>query len=378
MLPGIPSKKANFKCFSAERYFDVFVVGKKMYALYSHADMPNQGAPSFLKCIDLDSFDGDFDSQPCCYEANVTGLRSICPGSNVLMISGWKPEVLSLDGFSSIYSEADRKLNPEWDDYGWVYYWGGKVYRGSDVSSLYKGIDIIDIKEQRVSSYLRLDIDYSKDWQGSLIFGERRSGNFLVYCLDRGMPVLDVSLAKYRQAFPEKSAIAFIEANLVYVLIADHLLVFDLVTAELVREVNYFKYPAMQAHMHAESMDANWACAGRLSVCNGEVVLSHGGVGGYSLYLAPFRDEPFVWLWSAGRGVVAKNQPGDLVFGLSGSIPIAWDKYTGEVVWDTKKPTATSKIAVGDQWVVFSQTAEYIQGHHWKKPYISLHRPAEE
>ncbi|WP_071870446.1 hypothetical protein [Atopomonas hussainii] len=378
MLPGIPSKKANFKRFSGGCAVDVCLLGETMYALYSLNSDTRRGPSSFLKRIDLDGFDGNFDGVPNSYEANVEGLRILSFANGFLMVGGWVPEVMTADCLTPVYSEIAGKLNPEWSDYGWVYCWAGLIYRGPHERERDKGIYVIDVERQCVVRHLDLDIDWSKAWQGSLIFGERQNGNFLVYCLDKQLPLLDVTLTRYRQSFPNKKLMACIEADLAYVLVADHLLVFDLVTGDLVRELNYINSPAMQAHIHTESMDANWACAGDLSVCNGEVVLSHAGVGGYSLYLAPFRDEPFVWLWSAGRDVTAKNHPGDLIFGLSGSIPMAWDKYTGEVVWDTKKPTATSRVTVGDQWVVFSQTSEYIQGHHWKKPYISPHRPKAE
>lgn len=377
MLPGIPPKKASFKRFSGDRCIDVCIIGRQMYVLYSCTEIPVQGAASFLKCIDLEVFDGDFDSQPNHYEANVTGLRSICPGSNVLMISGWKPEVLSLDELSPIYSETDRKLNPEWDDFGWVYYWDGRVYRGYE-NAQEKGVDVIDLKSQRIINKLDFYLQHSRSWNGSLIFGDRQNGNYLIYCLDTNRVILDVCLESYRQVGSSRWIVSCVESDFAYVLVDDHLLVFNLNTAELVREIKYLSFSAIQEHMRVENMDVAWACASTLSVYGGEVLLSNVGISGYVLYLAPFRDESFVWFWSAGQRVVARNSAGDLVFGLSGTIPMAWDKYTGEVVWDTKKPTATSKIAVGDQWVVFSQTSEYIQGHHWKKPYISPHRPKAE
>ncbi|MCJ8169302.1 hypothetical protein [Atopomonas sediminilitoris] len=378
MALGIPARKAIFSCLSGDRCIDVCLVGATMYVLYSLEDDWELGVSSYLKTIDLDHFDGIFECGPNDYKVQASSVRKVTFSNGHLLITGAMPEVLPLGGAAPVYSEVNCKIHPDWGERGWVYYWKGLVYRGFSLDAPHKGVYVVDPVRSKVLRHLSLDIPYSKSWDRSFLFGERRNGNFLIYCLDREQAILDVSLARYRQGFSNTQLTACIEADLAYVIAGGHLLVFDLVTASLVREINYLNFPELQAHILKEGICRDWVCASNLSVCDQEVVLTHASAGGYALYLAPFRDEPFVWFWSAGWGVNALNCSGDLVFGLTGTRPIAWDKYTGGVVWEVTKPTSTNSISVGEKWVVFSQTSEYLQGYHCKKPYISPHRPVKE
>lgn len=381
MLPGIPLKKPLFKSFKGGQAISFRIKGNVLYALYSLNDDPSLGPASFLKCVDLSGFDGDFASQPNVYELQGTeaGLRSVNIVNDSVLIWGMEPEVLALDGGSIIYSECGGPLNPAWDGLGWVYYWAGYVYRGFGVHSPGKGVDVVHPVENRVVEHLDLDIVFpTACWQGSLLAGERLSGGFAVYCFDRRKYILDVTLEEYPRERPDRAVHSTIDDGLVYLLVDGWLLVFDIEAGQLLREIKYIDFPKLQAHLLAESLNPAWAFADGISVCEREVVLSHSLTGGYLLYIAPFRAESIIWFWSAGRGVAARNCFGDLVFGLSGTVPMAWDKFTGEVVWDAKKPTATGSILVGEQSVIFCQLSGYIQCHQWKKTYISPHRPVEE
>jgi len=378
VLPGIPSKKAEFKSLTGRRPLEVCLHGSILYVLYCLNTDPALGPSSFLKKIDLNNFDGNFLRQPSVYAREVTtpGPRSLSIVDGALVICGASPEILSLDGSTVIYGEAGGRLNPVWNPGGWVHYWEGKVYRGYGYHVPEQGVDVIDIHAQAVIHHLDLDIRYSGSWQGELMYGERINGDFAVYSLREQRYLFELPLQHYRRAYPQCRVVSRLSEGLAYVLVGDTLLQVDVASGALLREINYLQFPEMQVHMHAERLSMADACASSISVCGASVVLTLFSIGGYALCLDLTTEQPRVWLWSAGRKVVAFNCQGDLIYGLSNAVPMAWDKYSGEVVWQTKNSTATNKIQVGDQWLVFSQGAGYIQCNHWAKPYISPHRPA--
>lgn len=377
MLPGIPQKKAQFKALMGQRPLDTCLSGMVLYVLYSCNSDPALGPSSFLKRIDLNQFDGDFLQQPSTYSQEVTtpGIRVLNLVGDALVICGPLPEVLGLDGSTVIYSEAEGAVNPAWNPDGWVHYWEGRVYRGYDHHAPGQGVDVIDVRTRSIIQHLDVDIRYTSSWQGELMCGERTNGNFAVYSLREQRYLLELPLQNYRSVSPEKNIVASISEGRAYVLAGDTLLLIDIASGQLLREISYLQFAEVQAHMQAERLSMARACASNMSVCGASVVLTLFTIGGYALYLDLAHEQPQIWLWSGGRKVVALNCPGDLVYGLSDAVPMAWDKYSGEVVWQTTGSTATNKIQVGDQWLVFSQGAGYIQCNHWKKPYISTHRP---
>ncbi len=377
MLPGVPQKKAEFKSLTGRRPLEVCLHGSILYVLYCLNTNPALGPSSFLKKIDLDQFDGDFLQQPSTYAREVTipGPRMINLIDDALVICGALPEVLSLDGSTIIYTEAEGGLNPDWEPASWVHYWEGRVYRGYGYHVPEQGVDVIDTHTRNIIQHLDLDIRYECPWQGELMCGERVNGNFAIYSLHEQRYLLEMSLQHYRNVSPQREIIARTTEGRAYVLVDDTLLLIDIASGQVLREISYLQFPEMQTHMQVERLSMARACASNISVCGTSVVLALLAMGGYALYLDLAQEQPRVWLWSSGRDVIALNCPGDLVYGLSSAVPMAWDKYSGEVVWQMKSPTATNTIQVGDQWLVFSQLAGYIQCHHWKKPYISPHRP---
>ncbi|WP_415845172.1 hypothetical protein ACMYUJ_21575 [Stutzerimonas zhaodongensis] len=376
MLPGIPTKKAQYKALTGQHPLDTCLSGNVLYVLYSCNTDPALGPSSFLKRIDLDHFDGDFLRQPNTYAREVAtpGIRVLNIVGDALVICGPLPEVLGLDGSTIIYSESEGGLNSAWSPDGWVHYWEGRVYRGYGYHVPDKGVDVIDVSTRTIIQHLDLDIRYLGPWQGELMCGERANGNFAVYSLREQRYLLEVPLQIYRCVSPQKNIVANISEGRAYVLAGETLLLIDIASGAVLREIKYLEFSEMQLHMQSERLRAARACASDMSVCGTGVVLTLFSIGGYVLYLDLAHEQPQVWLWSGGRKVIALNCPGDLVYGLSDAVPMAWDKYSGDVIWQTKGSTATNTIEVGNQWLVFSQGAGYIQCNHWKKPYGSPHR----
>lgn len=379
MLPGLPPRKGAFGSSPlSECAISTCLSGAELYVLYSCNDNSDLGAGSFLKKVDLNSLDGNLQDQPNIYSSEVTtaGPRILHKSNEALVICGAMPEIIGLDGVSRLYSEAEGLLNIDWKPSGWLHYREGRVYRGYGYHVPEMGVDVINADTRSIVQHLDLDIRYSGPWQGDFMCGQRSNGRFAVYSLNEQRYLFELSLESCRFRSPEKrvNASTCVDGR-AYVLAGDTLLLIDIASGQLLREIRYLQLEALQAHMQAEKLRYEHACASLISVCDSGVVLTLSTVYGYALYLDLSLDDPYVWFWSEGRSVVARNCPGDLIYGQSNDLPMAWDKYSGEVVWRSTRPVATNTIQVGDQWLVYSQLAGFIECFHWKKTYISPHRP---
>ena len=87
-------------------------------------------------------------------------------------------------------------------------------------------------------------------------------------------------------------------------------------------------------------------------------------------------DMKLAWLVHSRSKVTVANTEGDLLFGIEDARPKAWDKFTGEEIWQASAGTMARGIELGDNWVVYTHPSGDLQCFKWKKPYLSPHRPS--
>jgi outer membrane protein assembly factor BamB len=66
---------------------------------------------------------------------------------------------------------------------------------------------------------------------------------------------------------------------------------------------------------------------------------------------------------------------GDLLFGALSDLPVAWDRYTGEVVWKADKSmTAIFHAVAASNKIIYTNTMSQMRCYEWTEPY---HSPAK-
>jgi outer membrane protein assembly factor BamB len=66
---------------------------------------------------------------------------------------------------------------------------------------------------------------------------------------------------------------------------------------------------------------------------------------------------------------------GDLLFGSLSDVPVAWDRYTGEVVWKAEKGmTAIFHAVAASNKIIYTNTMSQMRCYEWTEPY---HSPAK-
>lgn len=63
---------------------------------------------------------------------------------------------------------------------------------------------------------------------------------------------------------------------------------------------------------------------------------------------------------------------GDLLFGALDDLPVAWDRHTGELVWQAaKRMTAIFHAVAADNKVIYNNTMSQMRCYEWQEPYCS-------
>ena len=347
-----------------------------LYVLYTSSA---NGGTSFLREFNLNEFDGKESEVPKVYA--LEGLTSIRPffcANNLLYMSGMRPEILDLATKEVLYSEFVSRANPEWSDSGFVFTYRGAIYRTMIWNDRSKGLDVV--RNYQVVAHLPLDIDFYHPPTDHYFYGFGTARDvFSVYSLETNTLLLELDLAPYCiGGWPLKKHVDR-HGDRLFVLAGNSVLLIDLGpnAAVLAGQLNYVQQPAFQALLSNEHITGN-SYAYKISAASDGFAIFNARSRSFMMYVtvSAVGEMESAWVVHTQREITALNTEGDLVFGIEDARPKAWDKFTGEQIWQASAGGMANSIHVGDQWVVFTHPAGDLQCFRWKKPYLSPHRPS--
>lgn len=367
MAVGIPAKKAIFRF--AKKFDGVVSVALRNDHLYVQygADTGKR----YFKDFDLQHYSGDEENEPALLAQEAeSSWRPMFLKVNMLHVYGEQPELIDVSQWQRIYSEYEETANSDWATDGRFAYHNKLIYRAFGWNEYTQGLDIV--RDGKVIDHADIDIQYFMPCDDGLIYGVRLSSlTFCVYSLVEKAVKLEVPLAHYEFANEPKASVSRYGDRL-YVLAGSHVLTIDLETFSVIAEFAYFNTEFIQTLL-AGLKYRNAAVPHYISASSDTLIISNVGHIGYVLCLST-ADGSALWARKSNYEMRGVNTQGDLVFGLEERRPRAWDKYTGEEVWQASAGTIASTIDVSDNWVVYHQPAGDIQCFTWKKPYVSPHR----
>lgn len=368
MTAGIPAKKAVFRfAYKFEGVVSVALGNDQLYVQYGAKD-----GKHYFKAFDLQHFSGAEDDEPAqLVREKEAQWRPMFLVGNLLHVYGETPELIDVIQWQSLYSEYNELANPNWSSDGRFVYDDGQIYRAYGWNDYSQGLDVV--KDGSVVGHVDIDIQYFMPCADGLIYGVRLSSPvFCVYSVSEQAIKLEVPLERYE--FPSDTPQAAVSrcGDTLYVLTGSYVLVIDLKGFSVVAEFAYFNSDFMQ-ELLAGLKYRNLAFPHLISASKDTLVLSNAGSVGFVLCLST-ADGSLLWGRKSNWEMLAIDTNGDLVFGLEERRPRAWDKYTGEEVWQASAGTIANTIEVSKSWVVYHQLSGDIQCFHWKKPYISPHR----
>lgn len=362
MAVGIPAKKATFRF--AQKFDGVVCAALGNDHLY--VQYGTKSGKRYFKDFDLRHYSGDEESEPALLdqEAEVRWRPMFLHG-NLLHVYGEQPELIDVNQWERIYSEYDGTANPNWSIDGRFVYHGKHTYRAFGWNNYTQGLDIV--RDGKIIGHADIDIQYFMPCADGLIYGVRLSApTFCVYSITEGTVKLEVPLAHYEFAYDEPTASVSRRGDRLHVLAGNHILIIDLVSFSIVAEFAYFNTDFMQALLTGLKYK-NAAIPHFISASESTLILS----GAKYLLCLSTVDGSVLWGHESKSDMIAANTDGDLVFGLEERRPRAWDKYTGDEVWQASAGTTANTIEVCGNWVIFYQPAGDIQCFTWKKPYTS-------
>lgn len=376
MSVGLPIKKAVHRlALGDEAYVSATMRNDSLYVLYIPS---GDDGTNFLREFKLNEFDGEEENVPQIYALKAsTSYRSIFCADNRLYMSGERPEIVDLATNEVLYSEFVARANPEWSEFGLIFSYGKDVYRSVVWNDSSKGLDVV--RDYQVVGHLPLDIafDYPPTDHYFYGFGAARDV-FSVYSLATNTLLLELDLAPYRIGeWPLKKHVDR-HGRRLFVLAGNSVLLIDLGpnAAVVVGVFNYVEQQAFQALLTSGHITGN-SYAYKISAARDGFVIFNARSRSFMMYVdvSAAGDMKPAWVVHTRREITVTNTEGDLLLGIEDSRPKAWDKFTGEQVWEASAGTMANAIQLGDHWVVFTHPSGDLQCFRWKKPYISPHRP---
>ncbi|NMY42813.1 hypothetical protein HBN76_15935 [Pseudomonas sp. WS 5013] len=370
MAVGIPAKQATFRL--AQKFdgvVSVAVGGDHLYVQYG-ADVGGR----YFKDFYLQCYSGDEAGEPARLAREVEAQwRPMFLKDGLLHVYGETPELIDVAKWQVLYSEYDSMANPQWEMDGRFVYANGRIYRAFGWNDYSQGLDVVE--DGKVIDHIDIDIQYFMPSDDGLIYGVRLSVPvFCVYSLTEKTVKLEVPLERFEFPSGALQAASSRCGNNLYVLAGSYVLVIDLTSFTVVKEFSYFNTEFMKTLLGGFK-HRNLAFPRYISAAGDTVLLSNVNSRGFVLCLSTVNGSQF-WGRKSNDEMRAVNTHGDLVFGLENRRPRAWDKYTGEEVWQASAGTIANTIDVSDNWVVYHQPAGDVQCFTWKKPYSSPHRPS--
>ncbi|MBB6558951.1 hypothetical protein HNP48_001615 [Acidovorax soli] len=345
-----------------------------LYVLYT-TKSEGEGS-NFLREFKLNEFDGKESEVPQLYALKArTSFRAHFHANNRLYMSGERPEILDLATNEVLYSEFVARANPEWSEASFVFTYGGAVYRPVDIDDRSKGVDVV--RDYQVVAHLPLDIDFYLPFTDHYFYGFGTARDvFTVYSLKTNTLLLELDLAPYRIGEWRLKKHVDRHGNRLFVLAGNSVLLIDLESSALVGQFNYVEQPAFQALLASEHLTGN-AYAYQISAAHDGFVISNASSRSFMMYVTVSEagDMQAAWVVHTRREITVTNTEGDLLLGMEDYRPKAWDKFTGQEIWQASAGTMASGIELGDHWVVYTHMAGDLQCFRWKKPYASPHRP---
>jgi len=375
-MPAIPPKHPQYtfgETFSGLSTFDL--VDDTLYILYTGNDDAALGPRQLLRSFDLRSEDSKHEWAGLNRMERTTARDASCDtwvDGDAYVICGDTPELLDRNTFEVLYSERDGLLQEGWDDYSWIHYWGGVVYRFVDLGNPGSGIDVVSLQggTPKVVEHLDVDIDPSGTGHGQYIAGLREGGGAAVYALGERRYVFEAAEdgVHYRHG-RQTNGVAF-EGGRVFFLLGDTLLVGSLATGEVLHRINYLALPRFQQYLQEHGREEQASFAAEMAVLGDKVFLGGTWLRGYLLCIDLALGDA-AWLRASAHQIETLTARGDLVYGLDTLVPTAWDIHTGEPAWQSEQSIRGHRVQINDRWLVIAGSKGDTHCYPLKTPYLT-------
>ena len=380
MQVGLPRKKRHFDLLNRQDINGfAYLEQTKLYLSiwdYSNIDNPR----NHLKIIDLNTFDGNEDSEPVLIDNAQEGFRALPTDKFIyLLASEARGCIIDKKTFKQLFADCNELAQGWVKSSGEIY--NDKFYRWVD-NKEHQKIEIIDISSKKIIGSIECDIQSGQLVPGrifidDLIIGTRPNGNFAIFSIKDNQYVYELDSEQYFDCIPSRDIKFAYSENQIALACNGIVVMIDIENLEVTHHIHCLQHQSIQEAINQYNSNELKLPINDISFAENRIVVSGGRRISYVMCLdLTNKTAPIQWVSIGFKDNHTAYVGGDLIFGIYKSRPVAWDVFSGEMVWQASAGTITSRIQIGDGWLVYSQAGGYIQCFKWNKPYISPHRPS--
>lgn len=281
---------------------------------------------------------------------------------NIVLVQGVAGLVLDAKTLEVLFTEESVRTD-SWKHGGYAFIHDGLYYRRRAVLQPVGGIDVVDMKTSGIVDFIDCDIKGRTPPYEGLLYGERANGNFALYSLSEKEYCFEVDCAKYGEV-KGRGLRYCLDGCFVYLLCGEFVLILDIARRGLVEEIHYASSEVLR-DLEKEKKIRRGVRADLIAVSDGVIALSNCWIYGWGGVIDTRRSDEFSWI-NVWGDVAIKSVAGDLLYAMAGENPVAIDKYSGNIVWQSKKSSFANAIRVGNSWVVYSTIGGNLQCYKMK------------
>jgi hypothetical protein len=378
---GLPRKK---------RYFDINVVSgvtgnailndTVLYVLYTYFDHKTEISSTCIRKFNLDSHSGIEEDGEELYFDKENGVPDFCDCGEYIILQDTKNTILKKDNFEVVLSESGEMFASDYGSSPECFVVGNKFFRQLDRENPELGFDVIDLQSKSIIGHLDANLEWPKIICDQFFVGVNTANKIELFSIDDNKAVCELDGREYfdqdRDILPGCVNYALC-GNRLAIAYRGIVLVICLKSFVVLQKIDCFSlgvllkaYENRMPHLNSSQIDGLYF--------EGNTLIIRGGTRLSFLMRLNLQDpENDTWAVATAHIDAINYAGGDVIFGIDGRRPVAWDLYTGEKVWSASSGTIANRILIGDGWVVYDGPAGYIQCFKWKKPYISPYRPVE-
>jgi hypothetical protein len=380
---GVPRKK---------RYFDInsdsqgggscFINSNVLYVHYCFYNLETDAKSTSIKKFNLDIFSGNENDGEELYFDKEDSVPFVCDYGDYILLVDDKNKVFDKKSLNVILSESKEQFSSGYGVSFNCFIIDNGFYRQLDREKPELGYDVIDLPSKIVVKHLDVNLEWPKNIDGRFIVGLNTANKVEIFSIDENKAMCQLDGRQYfdhdADLEPGRIKYALSDSRLA-IGYRGVVLIVNLENFSVLQTIDCFKFDEFLAVYEEENGLPNIPS----SYIEGLVffentLLIHGGPRLSFLMSINLHDpENLNWVLATYYLDAIRYVGGDLIFGIDGGRPVAWDFYTGEKIWEASAGTIGNKIQIGDGWVVVDANAGYIQCFKWKKPFISPHRPVE-
>lgn len=378
MNTGIPTKKKAFSLVTEDNLGgSCFAEGNRLYVL-KYDSSYEQTRPTTIEVYDSDS---EAFNEPVLLSNLDKYAMSVKSHDNYIIAFGSQGCIHDKITGNLVFSAYDL-LSQEDIDIGA----NGRLIVLDDFFIHKSNKEIFDSKYNiyHLDSFnffkeIYLDFEPISTFPNNIIYGKNKNGDIVFFSLETETDICVLDATTYLELANRRGPIKFAHYKDKIVITFDtSVILISTVDWSVIDILNFSNLKEVTSIFDSKHIERNLQIT-ELSFRENLIVVNGNKFYPFLMCLEVVKGKlVFNWINVEGDISLSSYDRGHVIFGKDGNRPVAWDVYSGEMIWQASTLTIANYIRTGSNWVVYGFLMGNFDIYKWRKEYISPNVPVRD